>query len=1077
MFLYSNLNKEINSAREILSKEKDNTYFSLILDEIEKGKIHISISFSKTLERIIYEAYWDLDNFIFSSCPTFLISIDSEGEAYNEKGDKLESKNLEFCHWSDEEKALFVALVSLEKKLGEKGDNSLEEFYKKILTEISPLLKLNKEELVKRKEARQEFINFMKEEKISLGKEEILDTNHINVSYVLEDYSDNNLRLELRLTTDKNLNIPIRNYSNFFQSYLNEHHFYWGKKQIKLDHSLFSSKDQDALGFLSTTYYANNEHQYYSVSSGIFLNLNSLIHFTNLIAGEEIIYKKKIYYVANDCQKASVSLDNSNKVHLSPDLITFNKLVYFINNDGLILFNDSIGVLERFKFPNKKVGRLYSFFLKKPKTNPNSISDLLAPYLLDANSTNADEGNLAIKLFIDINDDGHLSFRTDYFLFDEKKMEAELMQNAFYSTKIIRFKNELEALSIPKEGVIKEEGKILSFLQADLSKLKKTCKVFLSERLGRTKVSHLGSFQVHLERNIDWLAVDIKSKEYSKEELKAILDAYKEKKRFILLKDKAILLDDPEVSSLSKISKSLSLDSRLTKKELPLYEAFNLKNEKGKIELSYGDFIKKFIDDILSFEKKDIDLDPSILSILRPYQLVGVKWLRTLYDNKMGGILADDMGLGKTLETIAFISSINTNKPSLILAPKSVLYNWQSEFNKFSPKTRTIIIDGSKDERREIIHSIKDNESAVYITSYDSLRNDEDLYQNKNFEVLVVDEAQNIKNALALRSKAAKTIKGNFRLALTGTPIENSMADLWAIFDFLMPGFLRTFPIFKTTYILAGNQEEARASLSKRIAPFLLRRTKEEVLKELPPKTVERISIPMDEESRTFYLATLQEVKAKKAAIEKNEASLAKGSLSFSILPLLTKLREICVDPYSFFDGFSDKSAKLSYALDLIQNALSNGHKVLVFSAFVKVLNHFKALLKEENIPSYFIYGDVDAIKRQEMAKKYNEKDDVGVMLVSLKAGGTGLNLQGADIVIHLDPWWNLASEEQATDRAYRIGQKRPVTVYKLYSHKTIEEKVLALQDSKKELYDSLIHNSSSFLAGLSPRDFDFLFE
>jgi len=303
------------------------------------------------------------------------------------------------------------------------------------------------------------------------------------------------------------------------------------------------------------------------------------------------------------------------------------------------------------------------------------------------------------------------------------------------------------------------------------------------------------------------------------------------------------------------------------------------------------------------------------------------------------------------------------------------------------------------------------------------------------------------------------------------------MADLWAIFDFLMPGYLRTLPIFKTTYVMAGNQEEARRVLSKKVQPFLLRRTKDEVLKELPPKTVERISIPMDQESESFYLATLQEARAKQKEMSRRseKGSSDRYSSSFSMLPILTKLREICVDPGAFFDGFLTPSAKLSHAINLTKDGVLGGHKILVFSAFTKVLAHFSSLLLEEGIASFTIEGDVDSKKRIALANKFNNENETKVMLVSLKAGGTGLNLQGADIVIHLDPWWNFAAEEQATDRAYRLGQKRPVTVYKLYCRKSIEEKVLELQDSKKELYDSLIHASNSFLATLSKEDLDFL--
>ncbi|MBR5750575.1 MAG: DEAD/DEAH box helicase, partial [Bacilli bacterium] len=339
------------------------------------------------------------------------------------------------------------------------------------------------------------------------------------------------------------------------------------------------------------------------------------------------------------------------------------------------------------------------------------------------------------------------------------------------------------------------------------------------------------------------------------------------------------------------------------------------------------------------------------------------------------------------------------------------------------------------------------------------------------------DEAQFIKNMHAKKTNAVKQINALHTIALTGTPIENSMADLWAIFDFLMPGYLDSFNIFKTRYILAGDQVKARGSLSRKITPFLLRRTKAEVLKDLPKKTTEIITLTMNDEARRYYDAVLvdtrNKIRQKREDPTKGDKYSEKGL--FSVLPLLTRLREICVDPSAFLDGFSEESAKMAYALSYITIAVEAGHKVLVFSSFTKVLDHLTILLRESGVKSFYIYGATEADDRLSMAESFNTKNDVNVMLVSLKAGGTGLNLHGADIVVHLDPWWNVAAEEQATDRAYRIGQKRPVSVVKLICHNSIEEKVIQLQENKRELYNQVIKSGDEAISKLNIEDIKFL--
>lgn len=1067
MFLYKNLSSLLAKAKTLL--EESGVTKKTFLD-IEDGHYRVAVSFNRKKEWLCYEAF-DVQNGIFSDTPYIAIFVDSSGKVYS-------TSNGSGSYLTYQEKGLFCFVTYLDKKLSEEGEEKLRKFYAPVLSDIAPLLNLNEKEREERREIRQDFLDFMQaKESPSLEKEEYIPTSLLDLSVSVHNDSGTPVLTFDVYEGEKRLFSP-RTLATFFMD-LSEQSFYnLGKKNLKLSFSLFSEKNKNVLSFLSSAFFTASDRYYSYRGNEIPLSISSFNRFLNLYSGENIFFQGQSYYISNDTQEAKVVLQESGNVLLSPSPKALEGMMFYLDGTHLLLFNSNSAILERFYFQNAKLGKLYSFFLKNPNASTKLLGDLLLPYVQEID-VQGDNNSLKINFYVDINDKGELLFHTDYLVFDEVRGYAELKDNVYYASRIARFQKELGFLGIPEEGTLKDDSKILSFLKRDLTSLKKTCRLLLSERLGKTKVSHVGGFDIHLERNVDWLSVKVKSKEYSDAELQKILKAYQAKKKFILLRDKAILLEEKEVEELSKLSKNLHLDDRFINDDIPLYEAFNLKNSDSESHVTYGDFVTKFIDDILSFEKRDVSLSENLRKTLRPYQLHAVKWLDALYENKMGAILADDMGLGKTLETIAFLSlPKERKKPSLIIVPKSVLYNWKDEIERFVPSLKVSLLDGSKEERLLLIKEMKEEKEGVYVVSYDSLRNDSEHYEGIEFDAIVCDEAQTIKNAAALKSKAIKRLKGSFRLALTGTPIENSMADLWAIFDFLMPGYLRTLPIFKTTYVMAGNQEEARRILSKKIQPFLLRRTKDEVLKELPPKTVERISIPMDEESQAFYLATLQEARAKQKQMRASpheKGPSDRYASSFSMLPILTKLREICVDPIAFFDGFTTPSAKLSYAVGLVKDGVLGGHKILVFSAFTKVLSHFSYLLLDEGIASYTIEGDVASKKRIALAKKFNEEDGTKVMLVSLKAGGTGLNLQGADIVIHLDPWWNFAAEEQATDRAYRLGQKRPVTVYKLYCRKSIEEKVLELQDSKKELYDSLIHSSSSFLSTLSEEDLDFL--
>ena len=434
------------------------------------------------------------------------------------------------------------------------------------------------------------------------------------------------------------------------------------------------------------------------------------------------------------------------------------------------------------------------------------------------------------------------------------------------------------------------------------------------------------------------------------------------------------------------------------------------------------------------------------------------------------------MGLGKTIQVIYYIKEIlkeNKDAKFLIVVPTSLVYNWEHEFNTFGSEIKIKLMVGNRLKRKELQDNI--NDTNVIITTYGLIREDEEYYIEQNYHGIILDEAQNIKNAFAGITRAVKNIKSDVKFALTGTPIENSALELWSIFDFIMPGYLSSYQRFNGKYKINNETEEANVlieGLSNQINPFILRRKKTDVVKELPEKIENNIFIDLSDTQKKLYVTELNNVK-KKMEETINEEGMSKAR--FLILQLLTKLRQICIDPKIIYDDYNGGSNKIDRLLTIIDESIKNGHKVLIFTSFRTALNIVKNKLDENEIESYVIDGSVDSKTRMERVDKFNnENGKVKVFLIMLKSGGTGLNLVGADVVIHLDLWWNPQAENQATDRAHRIGQKNIVEVIRLISKGTIEEKVLELQNKKKELSDKLIDGTrrdENIISTLSEED------
>jgi SNF2 family DNA or RNA helicase len=431
---------------------------------------------------------------------------------------------------------------------------------------------------------------------------------------------------------------------------------------------------------------------------------------------------------------------------------------------------------------------------------------------------------------------------------------------------------------------------------------------------------------------------------------------------------------------------------------------------------------------------------------LRPYQKVGVKWLEMLNSYNFGGILADEMGLGKTLQMITFLNNhLAADRFDLIVAPASLIYNWQAEFTKFAPTIKVAVVDGTKAQRQALIAQ---GDADVLITSYNSARLDITAYLKRRLKYLVLDEAQYVKNSSTQTNQNLRKLTPQNTFALSGTPIENRAEELWALFALVLPGLL---PSKKAFNKLMPDE------IAVRVKPFILRREKAAVLKDLPAKVESNLYNEMSKEQKKVYLAQLKQMQVKVRGMSKE--TLVKNSVA--ILAGLTRLRQICDTPALFVDDYPGESGKLTQLLEILQQAQENQHRVLIFSQFTGMLNIIAAALKQQGLDSFMLQGNTKPKDRLAMVDAFNAGKK-SVFLISLKAGGTGLNLTGADTVILVDLWWNPAVEDQATARAHRIGQTKTVEVYRLITKGTIEEQIYKLQEEKRNFVDQVLSGTEN---------------
>ncbi|MCI8410721.1 MAG: DEAD/DEAH box helicase family protein [Lachnospiraceae bacterium] len=631
-----------------------------------------------------------------------------------------------------------------------------------------------------------------------------------------------------------------------------------------------------------------------------------------------------------------------------------------------------------------------------------------------------------------------------------------------------------------------EEENLYNLLSEGIEELNQYGMVYASEAFRKNSIRQTPSvdFGVSIKSNL--LDISIQADQLPYKELDEILNSYKMRKRYHRLQNGQFMeLEDTSLSMLSELADGLEMkgeDFQKGRIQMPKHRALYidaiLKDAGEQVHVHRDNLFKRLIRNIKNVEDSDYQIPKPQQGILRSYQRKGYRWLRTIREYGFGGILADDMGLGKTLQVITLFEALKEEeKPKdilgLVICPASLVYNWENEIHKFAPNLVTQVILGTAKERKNMIQESKNGD--IWITSYDLLKRDIEWYQNRNFDIQIIDEAQYIKNASTKVAKAVKNISSNTRFALTGTPIENRLSELWSIFDYLMPGLLFTYKRFKEdleSHIVAGiNREESQESketkrLKNMVRPFILRRLKEDVLKDLPKKLENVIYAKMEGKQSKLYNAHIQRLRETLQGQTNQEYNQNK----IQILAELTRLRQICCDPELCYENYDGGSAKLSVCMELLEEVISSNHKVLVFSQFTTMLEKLAKELEFRHVSYYKLTGQTKKEQRLEMAQAFNQ-NTVPVFLISLKAGGTGLNLTGADMVIHYDPWWNQAAQNQATDRAHRIGQKNVVTVFKMITAESIEEKILALQEKKKNLADQIISDQGMSEISLSRED------
>ena len=772
------------------------------------------------------------------------------------------------------------------------------------------------------------------------------------------------------------------------------------------------------------------------------------------------------------------------------------KYRYVLGQNHLYHFDQGSKILYRTKLDDagKTIGLIYRISKQKELVVRIADFDDFYNYVLydikqhvqitglDFISKHEDE----ISVYTDVDDDDRTYVMIEYLYDNGVKIQGFDEKNKNLSVNALKVESYIRNF-----GVFFKERKIVllsgeefngvSFINEGLGYLEQYASIYVSESLNQVRIKRPIQMRAGVTIRNDLLSIDLDSVDIPRDELAAVLSSYRRKKKFHKLKSgERLYIDSDELNEVDQMLVRYNIDPTKIKDghlDLDLFRVFSVnahaEDDNSLIEFERSEIYSDFIKNFSEIKPDQYNLTSNYSNLLRDYQKYGFQWLSVLSDYGFSGILADDMGLGKTLQVIALLDHrVTEAKKSIVIAPASLILNWEDEVKKFAKDLKALSVYGSAATRRRLIKNSDDYD--LLITSYDYIRRDIDAYSGTTFEYIVIDEAQYIKNHTTKSAKAVKELKAKNRIALTGTPIENSLAEMWSIFDFLMPGYLFPYAYFAKEYerpIVRDQNLTKQNELKKLISPFILRRRKQEVLKELPDKIESTLTIEFTEEEKKLYLANLSQVN-----MELQDKLQMDQANAIAILAMLTRLRQICCEPRVLYENIQTRSSKIEACMELILRLRENGKKILLFSSFTSVLDLIREALNSEKISHYILTGSTDKTKRRELVAKFQE-DDTAVFLISLKAGGTGLNLTAAEAVIHFDPWWNMSAQNQATDRAHRIGQVNTVQVFKLIMKDSIEEKIQKLQESKKDLADAFVEGNDGRITNMSREEIMDLFK
>lgn len=748
-------------------------------------------------------------------------------------------------------------------------------------------------------------------------------------------------------------------------------------------------------------------------------------------------------------------------ISLKGDVVFYKGDIYLLNSENGIYYKKLHAILSEFKevsFPLENVSQVLSDMIPKIEKICNRV-------IIDEKIKNNISKDLKIKYFFDL-EDSNVTCKISFSYNEDNKKQFVIRDLEKENEAIYRLYSNYFEKDKDKYVFKGNDNQLYDFLNSEINRLKNIGEVYYSDKLKERKIHNSSAFRVGLGEEINhYLDFNFEIDGVDPLEYKNIIKAFKSHKKYYKLGNGDFInLEDNETKEMFKLMDSLGFTDNIKNMKIHSSKAMfinHLLTEKKLPYISGIENMNNIIEKFRNIDKKEIKIPDGLNATLRDYQVDSLNWFETLDYLGFGGILADEMGLGKTIQTITFLLS-KPNRKTLIVTPTSLIHNWKSEFEKFAPSLSVGISHGLKKERLNIIKNI--NDFDIILTTYGSLRNDIEEYEKLHFDYCIIDEAQNIKNPLASSSDAVKSINAINKFALTGTPIENNLLELWSIFDFIMPGYLYSLTKFNAIFIKDPEQVE---NLKRMIKPFILRRTKSQVIKELPPKIEKEFYVEMGKAQKNTYGIYVEEIK--KRLQEKKDIKN-----KITIFSYLTKLRQLCLDPSIIVEGYKGKSAKTDTCLEIIKDYIEKDNKILVFSQFTSVLKNIGKRLDKNHINFYYLDGSTSAKDRITLVDSFNNNKEIKVFLISLKAGGTGLNLTSANTVIHFDPWWNPSVENQASDRAHRIGQKQVVEVIKLISKGTIEEKIVELQQKKSELIHDMIDgnlNNTNVLSSLSEEE------